>query len=289
MDAPGADAWQMPNALGAIAALTGHAAGYADTVDLGLADVRWMLDEILAGRPTRSNFRSGGLTVCGLVPMRSVPHRVICLVGMDDGAFPRVSARDGDDVLARDPLIGERDPRSEDRQVLLDAIMAATEHLVITYTGADDRTNEPRPPCVPLGELLDTLDAMAVTATGARAHRCPRGAPAAAVRRTQLLRPGLSASARAVQPRPSRAGGRPGRRLPRSSVPAFIVGDLPELPVPRALACGTWRASWSPRPRRSSGPGSGFRCAARRTGRPRRSPIELDGLAAGASVSGRCG
>ena len=60
--------------------------------------------------------------MCTLVPMRSVPHRVVCLLGLDDGVFPRQSIRDGDDVLARDPWVGERDPRSEDRQLLLDAI-----------------------------------------------------------------------------------------------------------------------------------------------------------------------
>ncbi len=65
---------------------------------------------------------------------------------------------DGDDVLARDPMTGERDIRSEDRQLLLDAIGAATEKLVITYTGANEYSGQERPPAVPLAELLDTLD-----------------------------------------------------------------------------------------------------------------------------------
>ena len=100
------------------------------------------------GRPTRANFRTGTLTVCTMVPMRSVPHRVVCLVGLDDGVFPRVSTVDGDDVLARRPRTGERDLRAEDRQLLLDAIVAATDKLVITYTGAAS-TPAPsdRPPC----------------------------------------------------------------------------------------------------------------------------------------------
>jgi exodeoxyribonuclease V gamma subunit len=123
-----------------------------------LADVRALLDRHLAGRPTRANFRTGTLTVCTMVPMRSVPHRVVCLVGLDDVVFPRIGVVDGDDVLARDPVTGERDIRSEDRQLLLDAICAATDTLVVTYTGADERTGEPRPPAVPLGELLDALD-----------------------------------------------------------------------------------------------------------------------------------
>ncbi len=112
----------------------------------------------LAGRPTRANFRTGTLTVCTMVPMRSVPHRVVCLLGLDDGVFPRFGLADGDDVLARPPITGERDVRSEDRQLMLDAILAATESLVITYTGANEYSGQPRPPAVPLGELLDALD-----------------------------------------------------------------------------------------------------------------------------------
>ena len=115
--------------------------------------------ERLEGRPTRANFRTGHLTVCTLLPMRSVPHRVVCLLGLDDGAFPRKAPRDGDDLMLERPHVGERDPRSEDRQLLLDALLAASERLIVTYTGNDERTNAPRPPAVPVGELLDAVDA----------------------------------------------------------------------------------------------------------------------------------
>ena len=91
--------------------------------------------------------------------MRSVPHRVVCLLGLDDGVFPRKAPRDGDDLMVDDPHVGDRNPRSEDRQMLLDALLAATERLVITYTGNDERTNTLRPPAVPVGELLDVVDA----------------------------------------------------------------------------------------------------------------------------------
>lgn len=131
----------------------------AGTMLLRLSDIRALLDRHLAGRPTRANFRTGTLTVCTMVPMRSVPHRVVCLIGLDDGVFPRLGTADGDDVLARDPMTGERDIRSEDRQLLLDAIGAATQTLVITYTGANEYSGQPRPPAVPIAELLDTLTA----------------------------------------------------------------------------------------------------------------------------------
>jgi exodeoxyribonuclease V gamma subunit len=125
---------------------------------LDLAEIRTLLDDRLRGRPTRANFRTGDLTVCTLVPMRSVPHRVVGLLGLDDGAFPRHLAADGDDLLLADPHVGDRDARSEDRQLLLDALLAATEHLVVTYEGRDPRTNQERSPCVPIAELLDVVD-----------------------------------------------------------------------------------------------------------------------------------
>lgn len=159
---PAADAWQPMALTRTLGDLVVEAGEYAASLPLGLGDLRALLADAVAGRPTRAGFRTGDLTVCSLAPMRSVPHRVVCILGLDDGVFPRSGALDGDDALARDPVVGERDVRSEDRQILLDALHAATDTLVLLYTGADPRTNEPRPPCVPLGELLDTL----VTLTG---------------------------------------------------------------------------------------------------------------------------
>ncbi len=147
----------------------GSGAGGAGGV-VGLAEVRALLGSRLQGRPTRANFRTGDLTICTLVPMRSVPHRVVVLLGLDDGAFPRRPQSDGDDLLAARPLVGDRDPRSEDRQLLLDAVLSATDHLVITYAGRDERTNRPLAPAVPVAELLDVLDATFRAADGRRAR-----------------------------------------------------------------------------------------------------------------------
>jgi exodeoxyribonuclease V gamma subunit len=139
---------------------SGRSASQAEATQAPLTppEVRSLLAHRLRGQPTRANFRTGDMTVCTLVPMRSVPHRVVCLLGMDDGVFPRHPERDGDDLIAADPRVGDRDARSEDRQLLLDALLAATDHLVVTYGGRDERTNHPRPPAVPIAELLDAVD-----------------------------------------------------------------------------------------------------------------------------------
>ncbi|WP_174185465.1 exodeoxyribonuclease V subunit gamma [Nocardia barduliensis] len=154
-DVPDAQAWVRTEARQELAAATGH----AGEVPLRLTDVGVLLRSRLAARPTRANFRTGELTVCTMVPMRSVPHRVVVLLGLDDEVFPRASAADGDDVLAREPLLGERDPRSEDRQLLLDAILAARDALLVLHTGADPVSGAHRPPAIPVAELLDALRA----------------------------------------------------------------------------------------------------------------------------------
>jgi exodeoxyribonuclease V gamma subunit len=152
------DAWQLSQARWQVADALAAAGDRSSTLELRLSDIRALLGDRLRGRPTRANFRTGHLTMCTMVPMRSVPHRVVCLLGLDDGAFPRGTAIDGDDILERAPLVGERDRRSEDRQLFLDAILAARDRLIVVYTGADERTGAERPPAVPLGELLDVLD-----------------------------------------------------------------------------------------------------------------------------------
>jgi exodeoxyribonuclease V gamma subunit len=156
---PERDAWQRYELRRLLDELVAEASGAS--IELTLPEIRALIGDRLEGRPTRANFRTGHLTICTLVPMRSVPHRVVCLLGLDDGVFPRRGRAGGDDLLLEQPLVGDRDPRSEDRQLLLDALLAAGEALIVTYSGNDERTNAPLPPAVPIGELLDAVDATA--------------------------------------------------------------------------------------------------------------------------------
>jgi exodeoxyribonuclease V gamma subunit len=162
-----ADAWQLPHAARRITeALTG-----AGDREVTLTDLRDVLATVLAPRPTRANFRTGDLTVATLVPMRFVPHRVVAIIGLDDGCFPRVGHLTGDDILGVDPCIGERDPRSEDRQLLLDALMSATDHLVLCYAGADPVTGKTFPPVAPLADIIDTVTATVETGAPVIRHQ----------------------------------------------------------------------------------------------------------------------
>ncbi|UDY34763.1 exodeoxyribonuclease V subunit gamma [Dermatobacter hominis] len=132
--------------------------GEPSELPLDLSDVRRLVADLLEGDPARAAFGTGAITLCSLSPLRSVPARVVCVLGLDQDALPRGLAQ-GDDLLAVAPLVGDRDPRSETRQLLLEAVLAAEDALVITYGAVDVRTNLPVPPAVALDEWLDTLAA----------------------------------------------------------------------------------------------------------------------------------
>ena len=124
---------------------------------IGPAEARIVVGDWTRDTPSPLHFRTGDITVCTLVPMRSVPYRVVCLLGMDDSRFPRSGRVDGDDLLVNDEMIGDPDRGAEDRQLLLDAVMAAGDHLIVTYSGRDELTNAEYPPAVPIAELRDVL------------------------------------------------------------------------------------------------------------------------------------
>ena len=116
--------------------------------------VRGQLDTVSERQP----FLLGGVTFCGLVPQRSIPFRVVCLIGMNEGEFPRDGADAGLNRMLEQPRRGDRDTRREDRQLFLEALMAAREHLHISYIGRDAIEDRCIDPAAPLTELLQFLD-----------------------------------------------------------------------------------------------------------------------------------
>lgn len=104
-----------------------------------------------------SGFLRGQLTFCSMLPMRSIPFRTVCLLGLNDGEFPRSDFHDTFDLLGVQHIAGDRSPRGDDRYQFLEAILAARSQLYLSYVGQCEKTNEERPPSVLLADLLQIL------------------------------------------------------------------------------------------------------------------------------------
>lgn len=126
---------------------------------LQFVDVRRLLRDHLGSSTGRPDFFRGGITVTSLTPLRWIPHRVVCLIGMDQNVFS-AGAVDGDDLAVSNPQLGDRDQRGEMRQALLESLLTAGDHLIIVRDGHDVRTNHEIPAAVAVAELTDTLSAM---------------------------------------------------------------------------------------------------------------------------------
>ena len=103
-------------------------------------------------------FITGGVTFCAMLPMRSIPFKVVCLVGMNNDAYPRQSKKLGFDLMARYPRPGDRSRRKDDRYLFLEAILSARKTLYISYVGQGIQDNTHIPPSVMVSELLDYLE-----------------------------------------------------------------------------------------------------------------------------------
>ena len=108
--------------------------------------------------PGRSDpFLRGKITFCSLMPMRSVPMKVVVLLGMNDRAFPRRDRKTGFSLLENAVRAGDRSRTQEDRYLFLEAVLSARERLMFFYQGRSDRGDDRFPPAVPLGEVMDYL------------------------------------------------------------------------------------------------------------------------------------
>ena len=126
------------------------------TTSLEFVDVRRLIDERLESKPGRPDYFRGGITVSSLTPLRWIPFRVVCLLGMDQSAFASTSTP-GDDLAAASPELGDPDPRAELRQSLLEAVLAADDRLVVVRDGHDVRTNQEVSRSVVVAELFDAV------------------------------------------------------------------------------------------------------------------------------------
>ena len=117
-------------------------------------EVEREIEESATGNP----FRIGGVTFTDLASLRSLPYRVIALLGMNDGDYPRRERPMRFDLIAHRPQIGDRNARLEDRHLFLEALLAARDRLIITYQGQGIRDQKLRPASVLVEELLSVLE-----------------------------------------------------------------------------------------------------------------------------------
>lgn len=110
-----------------------------------------------------AGFLTGGLTICAMKPMRAIPHRVIAMLGLDDRSYPRRERRPAFDLIGSVRQLGDRDPRADDRQLVLDTLLCAEQRLHLSYVGRSQTNNAEIAPSIVVAELLQYFQQVART------------------------------------------------------------------------------------------------------------------------------
>jgi len=101
-------------------------------------------------------FLAGKINFCTLMPMRSIPFKVVCMMGMNEGQYPRPEQKVSFDLMATsESRVGDRSRREDDRYLFLEAICSARNNIYISYCGRDIKDNSERYPSLLVSELQD--------------------------------------------------------------------------------------------------------------------------------------
>jgi exodeoxyribonuclease V gamma subunit len=143
-------------------------ADFVEAVPLAVARSAWL--EALKVPKLEQRFRAGGVTFCTLMPMRAIPFQMVCLLGMNDGDYPRRSPRADFDLLGLPGMArpGDRSRRDDDRQLMLEALLSARRVLYVSWNGRSVRDNSEQPPSVLVSQLRDEIDALWGTGSAKR-------------------------------------------------------------------------------------------------------------------------
>lgn len=136
---------------------TCESVGLQDLLPLTVVREAWLagLDQ---GRLSQ-RFLAGSVNFCTLMPMRAIPFKVVCLLGMNDGDYPRAQPPLDFDLMGSDYRPGDRSRREDDRYLLLEAVLSARAQLYVSWVGRSIRDNSERPASVLIGQLRDHLAA----------------------------------------------------------------------------------------------------------------------------------
>jgi exodeoxyribonuclease V gamma subunit len=123
--------------------------------DLDPDVVRYYLQSQLSTTRVSQRFLAGQVNFCTLMPMRSIPFKVVCLLGMNDGTYPRANQIDGFDLMQGRSRIGDRSRRDDERYLFLEALLSARQNFYISYIGQSIKDNSERLPSIFVSELLE--------------------------------------------------------------------------------------------------------------------------------------
>lgn len=146
------------NIFSAIDSLVEYCEHASFTEEIELNVIREFLNNHFSQPDPGRQFMVGQVTFCSMIPMRSIPFKIVAILGLNDGEYPRQRTSLGFDLMSMSkPRVGDRSRRGDDRYLFLEAIISARQSLYLSYQGRSIQNNKERQPSIVLKELMDYL------------------------------------------------------------------------------------------------------------------------------------
>lgn len=126
------------------------------SLDLFVRFLNLHVDHSSAG----SGFLQGKVTCCAMVPLRSLPFKVICLLGLNEGQFPGKKIRSSFDWIEQEPQPGDRDRKKDDEYLFLESILSARKQLILSYVGRSSKDDTEYPKCALVAQFIDSVKSL---------------------------------------------------------------------------------------------------------------------------------
>ena len=137
-----------------------EAADYPDDYRFELSTIRYFLNKHFSEPEINNHFLKGKITFCSMTPMRSIPFKVVAMLGLNSGKFPRQDQPISFDLMASNPRIqGDTTKRDNDRYLFLETLISAREYLYLSYMGKSVRNNATQESSLILKEFMSYLEA----------------------------------------------------------------------------------------------------------------------------------
>jgi exodeoxyribonuclease V gamma subunit len=150
--------WQLKPLRDEIAAWRDQAAQASFGQKLDAAVIHHLLEQVLQQGAAHHHYLNGSINFCNLIPMRTLPFKIVCLIGMGDEMFPRNETPLQLDLISRHPQKGDRSSREDDRYMFLQSLLSAQQMFYISYVGRNKKDDSTLEPSVVITELMDSIE-----------------------------------------------------------------------------------------------------------------------------------
>ena len=130
-------------------------ANFNDQIEISV--IAQLFEQQFSEQRSHLNFLVGKVNFCTLLPMRAIPFKIVCLIGMNEGDYPRQQINNSFDLMQYCPRKGDRAKRDDDRYLFLEALLAAQQQLYISYIGQSLTGDQKKLPSILVSQLYDYL------------------------------------------------------------------------------------------------------------------------------------